>query len=354
MMMPERTAQAQIPAAPPANPIRQAPQPGLLQGAPQGVPGYVEPDPAPLAQPRQVPLSQEGKAMQAWLTKNQNNPYAATSPTAAAYQLELQKQKREQDYVDKVWESTNKTNEALKVEQSKQRSGSAEARDKSEKTQQEIQKLKDERAVFQQYGGMPPEKVFDEMTKAKDAATKARAGLVAANDARTAIENGAITGSGAETKLNLAKILTGMGLPDKGNIVANTETFRSAMAPIIASVLQSTVGSANISNTDREFAAAAAGGSIALDANSIRRIIDIVGRGSRETLDKHQTKVDVLFGKSPQGKALFGVDMPDVEKDKPLMPLAEKQQHDKAAAWLAANPNDPRAPAIRKKLGLPQ
>jgi hypothetical protein len=153
-------------------------------------------------------------------------------------------------------------------------------------------------------------------------------------------------------RLNVAKLVTGMGLKDMGNDVANTETFRAAMAPVIASVMKATVGSQNISNTDREFAAAAAGGSIRLDATSIKRIIDIVGRASRETLEDHEKKVGVLFGQNPQGRALFGIDMPPVERGKPLISNEEKSQHDAAQQWLKDNPNDPRAPAVRKRLGM--
>lgn len=189
------------------------------------------------------------------------------------------------------------------------------------KGQAALAKAADEARISQQFGSLPPAQVFEEMNKSKDEALKARNSLIAANEARKAINAGAITGYGAESKLDLAKLIVSLGGKDTGDRIKNTEVFRATIAPIIAGMRAATTGSGNFSDADRNFLERAAGGQITLDGDSIRHIMDLVERGSRLTLDTHQTKMDALFPNHPQGKALFGVDAPQIEKGPPLAPV---------------------------------
>jgi hypothetical protein len=163
-------------------------------------------------------------------------------------------------------------------------------------------------------GGGSDKQIFDALEDRTKEARATANGLIGIRNARNALlgDGGVITGSGADFRLQLQKAASAMGYGDASKIV-NTETFRAAIAPQVAAVLKSTVGSANISNSDREFAERAAGGSITLDEKSIGRLLDIMERASMARLQDHQDQLDAIYPdaeKHKRERALFGVKVP--------------------------------------------
>lgn len=163
-------------------------------------------------------------------------------------------------------------------------------------------------------GGGSDKQIFDEFAERSKLARSTATGLVALRDARTALQGdgGAITGFRANERLALQKAGAYLGVTEPASI-QNTETFRAAIAPQVASVLKSTVGTANISNSDREFAEKAAGGSITLDEGSIKRLLDIMEKASVAQLQQHQEQLDVVYPDPVANKrerALFGIKVP--------------------------------------------
>jgi len=156
-----------------------------------------------------------------------------------------------------------------------------------------------------------PGQVFDEMKVSADAAKAAVSGLRALKEAEKALADGAITGFGADVRLNAAKLGALLGVTDPA-IISNTETFRSAIAPQVAAMIKATVGSAQLSNADREFAEKAAGGSIALDENTIKKLLDIMARAAEANVNAHMDRLNQVY---PEGsgaereRALFGVQL---------------------------------------------
>jgi hypothetical protein len=159
--------------------------------------------------------------------------------------------------------------------------------------------------------GGTDKQIFDTLKESADAARAAETGLRALGEAQTALssQGGVITGAGADLRLNAAKLGALLGVTDP-TIISNTETFRSAIAPQVAAVMKATVGSAQISNADREFAEKAAGGSIALDRSSINRLLGIMEKAAMIAIDRHNAKLDAVY---PDGqgfdreRALFGI-----------------------------------------------
>jgi hypothetical protein len=163
-------------------------------------------------------------------------------------------------------------------------------------------------------GGGSDKQIFDAMEESAKGARTTAAGLTGLREARSAIEGGAITGFRADNRLSLQKAGAFFGVADPGKIV-NTETFKAAIAPQVAAVLKSTVGTANISNTDREFAEKAAGGNIELDEKSITRLLGIMEKASVGQLEAHQKRLEKIYSdpeKFGRERALFGVEMPAV------------------------------------------
>ncbi|WP_152044887.1 lysozyme family protein [Aureimonas psammosilenae] len=163
-------------------------------------------------------------------------------------------------------------------------------------------------------GGGENKQVFDAMAESASGARSSVSGLKAIRDARQAIDAGGIFGAGADMRLGLQKVGAYLGVTDP-SAITNTETFRAAIAPQVSAVLKSTVGSANISNTDREFAEKAAGGNITLEPASIKRLLTIMEKASTEAVAGHMSRLDKVYpagGQFDRERALFGVDMPDM------------------------------------------
>jgi hypothetical protein len=164
-------------------------------------------------------------------------------------------------------------------------------------------------------GGGSDKQVFDRMGESATSAAAAVRGLNAIREAKKALP-GAILGAGADMRLGLAKVASLLGADPSA--VVDTETFRSAIAPQVAALIKATVGSTQISNTDRDFAEKAAGGQISLDAGSIARLLDIMERSSNAVVNNHKGILDKVY---PEGKgfererALFGVDYNSPQPD---------------------------------------
>jgi hypothetical protein len=163
-------------------------------------------------------------------------------------------------------------------------------------------------------GGGTDKQVFDAMNESYAAANAAITGLNSLAEAKKAVDAGIVSGTGADYVLGLRKVGQLVGVGDT-SVITNTETFRSAIAPQIAAMMKATVGSTQISNADREFAEKAAGGSIALDASSIKRLMGIMEKAGRVVVERHQKRLDEVYPDTPDGKykrerAIFGVDAP--------------------------------------------
>jgi hypothetical protein len=161
--------------------------------------------------------------------------------------------------------------------------------------------------------GGSSKQIFDEVKERAGAAQTAATGLNSLREARKAVNDGGFFGAGADQRLGFAKIGALLGFED--GRITNVETFRSAIAPQVAAVMRATLGSANISNTDRDWALEAAGGKITLDEKSIKRLLDIMERSSVDVISRHQKTLDAVYPDSPDGKfarerALFGVQAP--------------------------------------------
>jgi len=168
--------------------------------------------------------------------------------------------------------------------------------------------------------GGSPKQVFDVLKERSEVAQSAVTGLSALREAKAAVESGGIFGAGADQRLAFAKLGQLFGFDD--GRVTNTETFRSAIAPQIAAMMKATVGTTQISNADREFAEKAAGGSISLEPKTIKRLLDIMERGSLAVVERQQKTLDSVYPETPDGKfarerALFGVQLPQAPAASP-------------------------------------
>lgn len=160
-------------------------------------------------------------------------------------------------------------------------------------------------------GGGTDKQIFDSVEESYKSAKAAATGLKGITEASKALNSpgGTITGFGANQNLALQKIGSALGVTDP-SAIQNTETFRAAIAPQVAAMLKSTVGTTNISNSDREFAEKAAGGNITLDEGSIRRLLSVMKRAGEGIVKEHNDRLNAIYPdkqKFRREHALFGV-----------------------------------------------
>jgi hypothetical protein len=104
-------------------------------------------------------------------------------------------------------------------------------------------------------------------------------------------KGGVFSGAFADKRLYLAKVASFLGIPDADKIT-NTEAYGAAIGQRVASMVKAFGSGTAISDGDRRFAAAMAGGQVTLDERSMRRILDIGEKAARGKIDNHNKLVD--------------------------------------------------------------
>ena len=120
-------------------------------------------------------------------------------------------------------------------------------------------------------------KQFVESRKAADTAVT---GIQQIHDARRALDQGAITGAAADIKTTMQKVGGLLGLSTEQ--AANTEVFRAAVGNGVLSHIKAL--GANPSNADRDYIEKVMGGQIQLEEKSLRKILDIQEKYSRQSI----------------------------------------------------------------------
>ena len=161
----------------------------------------------------------------------------------------------------------------------------------------------------------PAGMVFGAIKEQREGAMAAAQALPSFQQANAAIKSGAILGAGADKRLDLAKTLSLLGYKDQGDAAANTEVFRSAVAPVVLSTVKSLGAGSGISNADRDFAEKAAGGNINLEPQAITRLLDIGERAANAKISAYNATLDGTYPasdpKNGQVRQLFQLRMPD-------------------------------------------
>lgn len=141
-----------------------------------------------------------------------------------------------------------------------------------------------------------------DLSKGREEAETAASSLDTLQTAKKMLGN-MYTGALAEQRLGLAKMGAAVnpGIREK---VANTEAFQSVMGQQVLNIAKQLGSGSGITNADREFAAKISGGSIALDKNTIDRLIGIQQRAAQARIKKFQQRGAEAFGSVPSAQGL--------------------------------------------------
>jgi hypothetical protein len=154
-------------------------------------------------------------------------------------------------------------------------------------------------------GGIAPEVFSRAIEKSLEKVqTLPASNLALAAARRNLIEGKMFTGPTAEMELAAAKLKAKAGWPPDPRIAA-TEEFKSNVAPIIAAARSSLVGNANISDSDREAAREAAGGSVKLERDSILNVLTQIEKINLASALQHTQMVNRFAGNNPERQQLM-------------------------------------------------
>lgn len=150
------------------------------------------------------------------------------------------------------------------------------------------------------------------------------------------LNEGMISGFGANIKVSLGKALQAAGFNYAKDEVANAEAFGAVQAKQVAEIIKAFGAGTGLSDADREFARQAAAGDITMTEQAIRRIIDINNRASMAVIKAWNKKAEG-FNKLPGSPFGFSVEVPEMpqasfsttgvleepQKEQPRLPPAQ-------------------------------
>lgn len=121
----------------------------------------------------------------------------------------------------------------------------------------------------------------DIMKKDRENALIGVSGINAINEAKTQLDAGIYSGLGANAKLQFDKFLKMAGFEINGEKVFNTEAYAAATGKLVGKIIREFGAGTGLSDADREYAQKISAGTISLNEESMRKILDISDRAFR-------------------------------------------------------------------------
>jgi len=140
----------------------------------------------------------------------------------------------------------------------------------------------------------------ENLLKSKVSAEDAAQIINTIGEGRKLLNSGMITGKGAEWIIGFGQVLKQAGVDfGKNDPVANSQAYGANMAGNVGKIIKQFGSGTGLSDADREYAAAMAGGKITMDENAIRRILDISEKQARWTIQYHNKQAAGVKSKLP-------------------------------------------------------
>lgn len=144
-----------------------------------------------------------------------------------------------------------------------------------------------EQAFEKGLGDIQAKKAGESQTAAEDAAAILRTNA----DARGLLDQGMITGAGAEFLVNLNQALKQVGVDlGYGDAAANAQAYAATLGNNVGKLIKQFGAGTGLSDADRKYAEQIAGGRISLDEKALRKILDINDRAARNAIAAHNKK----------------------------------------------------------------
>lgn len=148
--------------------------------------------------------------------------------------------------------------------------------------------------------------IADQDVRMKEAAEGAPEAAATANRVLSILQSGQVfTGTGANVKLQMAKLLK-LGGGNDSEAIANTEVLISSLAnTTLGSIKSSGLGSGQgFTDKDREFLEKAKAGQITYDAASLRQLAELAHRAAQASADKWNKRVKQIPSSAIEGTGI--------------------------------------------------
>lgn len=153
--------------------------------------------------------------------------------------------------------------------------------------QQNVNLPPQEKAFETELGKKQAGKAANSQTAAEDAAAILKTNA----DARALLDQGMITGAGAEFLVNLNQALKQVGVDlGYGDAAANAQAYAATLGSNVGKLIKQFGAGTGLSDADRDYAEKIAGGKISLDEKALRKILDINDRAARNAITSHNKK----------------------------------------------------------------
>ena len=173
------------------------------------------------------------------------------------------------------------------------------------------------------------------LMKKRDGAVNAVKSIDNIKRAQALLESGMITGSLAQWKITVGKFVRdNIGLDFAGDDIANSEAYISQLGREVATVIKEFGAGTGLSDADREYAAKIVGGDIALDKDSLKRILRISKQVNTKAIELYNREVNNLKPEH-RDKLIWKNAIIEETKYKPVTPQIIAAAKEK----LSENPN---------------
>ena len=286
-------------SAPPARPITAAP-PQVAQAQPAVPPaGYImNVGPEPQIPPK-TPMSGPEQRAYEELRRNPHNEYVTGPAKQIIAQETAKRQFEDARNLDVYKDKLKQRDEALKLQEA-QKSGAHKQITEEEKSRQELaSKAVDLRIKVRT--GEDPDKFYARMDKDKSSVDQAIKAQSAQQLARKAINDGVITGYGANMKIAQAKFAdwafnNGM----KGNLAANTEIMQAALKSGLTEAIETINGvGGKVSDADVKIAQGIQATDPNFQMKTIKTIMDRAAEINHRKINSYEEQVDHYLSGEP-------------------------------------------------------
>lgn len=161
----------------------------------------------------------------------------------------------------------------------------------------------DKPSPFEKEFGKEQAKSLIAQQKAAQSAVKS---LQASNEAQKLLDEGMVTGAGANWIVDFGKALQQAGFDVGGKAIDNSQAFGGIMAQQVAQIIKQFGSGTGLSDKDREYAQQAAAGNINMSEDAIRRLISINNKASRNVITRFNERAKRI----PRNVVPFDITVP--------------------------------------------
>jgi hypothetical protein len=165
------------------------------------------------------------------------------------------------------------------------------------------------------------EKISGKLVEQRDGALEASDMLRDNTEARKLLKDGVITGTAADYKVSFGKALKLAGINFAEDEIANTEAFAASRAQVVGKIIKLFGAGTGLSDADRDYATQAAAGKITLNEASIKKILDMSDRASRNVLKRYNKDAKKVQERliDKEGNSMIPFDLTVEEPGDPIL-----------------------------------